>query len=166
MMTMESLFTVDEVAEKLDVSPRTVRRYIQADAIKAIRVGGQYKVKKEDLTAYLNGERGQFRDIPKEKIKADDLCVFMDSEYYRSDAPIQICSIIDVKMKDKALATPMAQGMMALLNDERHEGDHNTKFQYIYKEKDKIARFVVWGEPRMIETVMTWIKAYELSERN
>jgi len=160
-MSIDSLYTVDEIAKKLDVSPRTIRRYINSDSLKAIRIGGQWKVKKEDLTAYLNGDRGPFKEMPNEHIKADDLCVFMDSEYYRSDNTIQICSIIDVNMPDKQAATPIANEIMGLLNSEDACCNANAKFQYIYKDKEQIARFVVWGTPSTIERVMHLVKGYE-----
>jgi excisionase family DNA binding protein len=158
---MESFYTVDEVAEKLDVSSRTVRRYIQSEYLKAVRIGGKWKVKKEDLTAYLNGERGSHQDSKKEHIKEDDLCVFMDSEYYRAEGAVQICSIIDVNMPERQNATPIANGIMALLNENEHCRENNAKFQYIYRDKEQIARFVVWGTPAVIEAVMQFVNAYE-----
>ncbi|MCK8059278.1 MULTISPECIES: helix-turn-helix domain-containing protein [unclassified Fusibacter] len=160
-MNNESLYTVDEIAKKLDVSPRTVRRYINADAIKAVRIGGQWKVKKEDLTAYLNGDRGPFKEVSHDHIKEDDLCVFMDSEYYRSDSRIQICSIIDINLKDKQEATPIANEIMELLNSDDACCGNNAKFQYIYKDKEQIARFVVWGTPSSIEQIMQLVKRHE-----
>jgi excisionase family DNA binding protein len=47
------MYTVDEVAEKLRVSPATVRTLIRQGELKAIRVGGQLRVRREDLEEYI-----------------------------------------------------------------------------------------------------------------
>jgi excisionase family DNA binding protein len=52
------LWTVDEVAEHMRVSAMTVYRLIKAGDLPAIRVGRGYRIRTDDLGAYLN--RGRF----------------------------------------------------------------------------------------------------------
>ena len=47
------LLTVQEVAEVMRVSRMTVYRLIRAGQLKAVRVGRNYRVREEDLSAYL-----------------------------------------------------------------------------------------------------------------
>lgn len=46
--------TVKEVASFLRVHPNTVYALIEDGSLKALRVGRQYRIKKEDLMDYLN----------------------------------------------------------------------------------------------------------------
>jgi excisionase family DNA binding protein len=46
-------FTVEEIAKSLKISEQTVRNLIKRGALKAIRVGGQFRVTKEELDRYL-----------------------------------------------------------------------------------------------------------------
>lgn len=156
---MATYYTVDEVAELLAVHPRSVRRYIQSDALKAVKIGGKWKVKKEDLTDYVNGDRG-LKHEAHDHIKEDDLCVFMDSSYHRSDQNIQICSIIDVQVTDQRPVLPLTQGLMEIVNHASSHCGENAKFQYVYKEKEKQVRFVVWGEPETLERVMAYLRSH------
>ena len=50
---MSQLLTVKQVAEMLHVSNQNVGRLIKSGALNAIKVGKQYRVKKEDLEDFL-----------------------------------------------------------------------------------------------------------------
>jgi excisionase family DNA binding protein len=46
-------FTISEVAERLHVSARTVRRWIEAGDLVAHRIGGIVRIAESDLRAFL-----------------------------------------------------------------------------------------------------------------
>jgi len=50
------VYTVEQVAEILQVSVQTVRKLIKEKQIKAFRVGAQLRVRKEDLDRYMSGQ--------------------------------------------------------------------------------------------------------------
>ena len=55
-MAIEKLYTVKEVAELLQVSQRTVFRYMQPDyknQLKASKVGGTWRITEMDLKEFL-----------------------------------------------------------------------------------------------------------------
>lgn len=47
------VYTLEEVADILRVSPQTVRKLIKEKRLKAIRVGVQLRVRKEDLDRFM-----------------------------------------------------------------------------------------------------------------
>lgn len=51
------IYTVEQVADILKVSVQTVRRLIREKQLKAFRVGSQFRVKKEDLDAFMETEQ-------------------------------------------------------------------------------------------------------------
>ena len=56
-MIDEAFLTTDEVLEYLQVNLRTVYRLIKAGTIPAVRVGRQWRFRKSDLDAWLEGQR-------------------------------------------------------------------------------------------------------------
>jgi putative molybdopterin biosynthesis protein len=46
-------YTVEEVASILKISEQTVRNLIKRGELKAIRVGGQFRITQEELNRYL-----------------------------------------------------------------------------------------------------------------
>lgn len=46
-------FSLDQVAERLGLHVRTVRAYVRAGRLKAIRIGKQYRVAREELEAIV-----------------------------------------------------------------------------------------------------------------
>lgn len=45
----EKMFSLEEVADRLGIQVRTVRSYVRSGRVKAIRLGKQYRVSREDL---------------------------------------------------------------------------------------------------------------------
>jgi len=59
-MPRERLLTVAEVADHMRVSSMTVYRLIKAGALKAVRVGKNYRIRTGDLDAYLQSSSVDF----------------------------------------------------------------------------------------------------------
>jgi excisionase family DNA binding protein len=57
----EGFLTTEEVLEYLQVNLRTVYRLIKSNAIPAVRVGRQWRFKKQDIDAWLEGRKGGAR---------------------------------------------------------------------------------------------------------
>ena len=49
------MYNVKEIAQILEVTPRTVMRYIANGSLKCVKVGGKWKITKENLEAFCNG---------------------------------------------------------------------------------------------------------------
>lgn len=57
MVIMNKLYTIEEVAEKLNVSQMTVRRLIKRGDLPAYRVASVLRIADADLTKYLMEKR-------------------------------------------------------------------------------------------------------------
>lgn len=50
------LYTLTEVEPILGVSHRTLLDYVKTGKIKAVKIGGKWKVSEENLKTFINGE--------------------------------------------------------------------------------------------------------------
>lgn len=53
MNTESPMYSLDQVAERLALHVRTVRAYVRSGRLKAIRIGKQYRVAREELDSFL-----------------------------------------------------------------------------------------------------------------
>ena len=51
------LLTIRDVAERCTVSDKTIRRQIEAKELRAIKLGGQWRIAPSDLESFLRGGR-------------------------------------------------------------------------------------------------------------
>lgn len=51
----QRLYSVDQVADLLGLHVRTVRGYVRDGRLKAVRIGKQYRISREDLEAFAGG---------------------------------------------------------------------------------------------------------------
>ncbi len=55
--TLPRLYSIDEVAAELDVSSKTVRRWIAAEGLPVHRLGRQLRISEADLLAFIAQSR-------------------------------------------------------------------------------------------------------------
>ena len=83
MDTTEQLLRIENVAERLNLSQKSVRRYIHAGKLKSNKIGGVHRVAESELQYFLNlsiYENGKLKeiDITYPKSKKTDLINWMD----------------------------------------------------------------------------------------
>jgi excisionase family DNA binding protein len=54
---MDELMTITEAARILKLSTFTVRRYIKVGKLPAAKVGGQWRIRKNDLIDFVAGDK-------------------------------------------------------------------------------------------------------------
>lgn len=52
-----TVYTLKEVEEVLSVTRKTIYSWIKSGKLHAVKVGSQYRVKKEDLEAFISGDK-------------------------------------------------------------------------------------------------------------
>lgn len=50
----QTFYTAEELAKVLRVNIMTIYRYIKADKLKAYKIGGQFRIDKEEFNKFLN----------------------------------------------------------------------------------------------------------------
>lgn len=65
----ERLLTPEAAAERLAVSPKTVRDWLRAGILRGIKIGRLWRIREEDLGAFVGGARND----DEEELTAKDL---------------------------------------------------------------------------------------------
>lgn len=147
--------TIEETANRLGVSQKTIRRYINNGKVSAQKVGGIWRIFEESIQDYVSS-------CPTNKSASkDDFCVFMDSEYFESDDLLQVCTIIDYYVDEKQAVNLVKDIMEVVVNESLNS--KTSRFNYIFDDTEHKMRLVFWGVPSYVEKVIKVVKPYERS---
>ena len=56
MLNVKEMLTIKEVAELLDMSTRTISRYIKEGKLNALKVGNKWRFLPEEIQRFIKGE--------------------------------------------------------------------------------------------------------------
>lgn len=56
MQDTKQIYSVNDLIEMFQFSRKTIRKYIQNGELRAVQIGNQYRIRKEDLDAFLDSK--------------------------------------------------------------------------------------------------------------
>jgi excisionase family DNA binding protein len=121
------LYSVDQVAGLLNLHVRTVRNYVREGRLKAVRIGKQYRIAREDLEA-MTGRPASA----------------LEREPVRRQRHIEVSSIIEVD----AVSPATANRVMNLLGgsyNSRRSGDEPLRIETIYNAERAHLKVILVG---------------------
>lgn len=118
------MYSVEQVAELLGLHVRTVRGYIRAGRLRAVRIGKQYRISRADLDA-LTG-----RPAPAPPAVAPAL---------------EVSSIVQVDGVDRAAADRLATLVLAGVNT-GHDPARPLRVQTVHDEERHRMKIIVLGD--------------------
>ncbi|MEV4467506.1 helix-turn-helix domain-containing protein [Micromonospora echinofusca] len=130
----EEMFSVEQVAERLGLHVRTVRGYIRAGRLRAVRIGKQYRIARADLDA-LTG-----RPAPA------------------GGAAVEVSSILQIDGVDRAAADRLATLVLATANT-NHQPAHPLRIQTVHDEERNRMKIVILGGASATADVLRLVDA-------
>lgn len=125
------MYSVEQVADQLGLHVRTVRGYIRAGRLKAVRIGKQYRVARGDLDE-LTGKRHVSLGWPV----------------------IEVSSIVQIEGVDHAAADRLSTLVLATANTAR-----GLRIQAVYDEERVRMKFIVLGGAGATAEVLRMLEA-------
>ncbi|TDW23329.1 helix-turn-helix domain-containing protein [Kribbella kalugense] len=119
----QELYSVEQVANRLGLHVRTIRNYVRDGRLKAVRIGKQYRITREDLEA--------FTGTPTAVIDVD-----------RSSRHVEASSIVHIDAVDRATADRISTHILGALN--QPEAVH-LKAETIYDEDRAVLKVIILG---------------------
>ena len=144
------LLTVEATAEILEVHTRTVRRYIKEKKLKAQKVGGRWKISLEQLREFMNYD--SIDQVINHKVTDPDIRVYDN----QNKPKITVSAVVDIFVKSKDEAFRLSSTIMAAMNNRTRE--EKARCDYLFNEDAGLARFMFWGSPTFMSTIMKMIE--------
>ncbi len=134
----QELYTVEQVAELLNLHVRTVRSYVREGRLKAVRIGKSYRIAGEDL-AELTGRPA--------------------SAFVREPVPrhryVEVSSIVEIDAISPDAASRLMNVLVAIAKN-HGEDDQPLRVETIYNEERARLKVILNGG---IDTVASFLKA-------
>jgi excisionase family DNA binding protein len=138
------MYTVSRAAEILDLHPKTVRRFIRDGRIPAHKIGREWRIRLEDLREYAHGE---LTERPSEAF---------------SDRPlgdrIRVSAVIELEEGHSDEVSRISNTLLAVLNG-KDPSWGSSRYDLIFHPETRKARFVLYGTPRFIQTLLECLEA-------
>ena len=144
---MDEFLTVDQLAQMIDMHPRTVRRYIREGKLKAIKVGGEWRIRREDVKMFMDGNAQVLQQNAIEDVQA-----YIDGFDGQISGKFQVCTVLDCYVKDNDEAYEISKIVMRHMNEDEDHGE--AKSQYFYDKDAKKGRYILWGNPRFVGRIL------------
>ncbi len=122
-MTPE-LYSVEQVAERLGLHVRTVRGYVRDGRLKAVRIGKQYRIAREDLEELVG------HPLPDPAV--------------RRHRRVEVSSIVQVDAIPRETVDRLATMLHAAVNGPR-EGDVPVRLETVYDEERASLKIIILG---------------------
>lgn len=121
----QELYSIDQVADHLGLHPRTVRSYVRDGKLKAVRIGKQYRIAREDLEALTGAPL-----LPPDPI--------------RRTRHVEVSSVVDIDAIAGDAASRVGNLLMAAVKGDR-KGDQPLRVDTLYDEERGHLKVMITG---------------------
>lgn len=133
----QELFSAEQVADRLGLHVRTVRSYVREGRLKAVRIGKQYRIAREDLEA-LTGLPAS----PRESV--------------RRTRHVEVSSIVEIDAVPGELANRIATTLTASAKS-RPESDQPLRIDTLYDEERARLKLIVTGSIATVSGLLKFV---------
>lgn len=140
----EKFYTIDQVADALEMHHKTIRKFIKDGKLKANKVGKQWRISKEDLD--------RFMDIKSDK--SNSLEFKLDSSKEQVYIPkVNVSTVIDINSISNKEYSRLSNLLLALVNNPTSISNGST-INLKYNENESRLRVMLWGNIKFIEDML------------
>ena len=144
---MEKLHTVEDIAQMLSLTTRTIRNYIKDGILKGRKIGGQWRFTEEDLKMFMDSEAVTKDIMNRQK---QDVLDFIDGVNTDYTGEIQTCTIIDIYQENDILIAKRDK-LGEFINSAGNELKPNyMRFSYEYIESESKGRITLFAPPNYL----------------
>ena len=139
------VYTVEQVAELLNLHPKTVRRFIQDGKLKARKIGKQWRISGAELRDLTGNQGADFQETSNSKV-TDSFTTPGDGKV---QSKVQVSAVVDVLVADTAEAIRITNTLFAAMNC-KDPSYGSSRCDHIFYKDEMKARFILWGTSRFI----------------
>ncbi|MGX9755394.1 helix-turn-helix domain-containing protein [Clostridioides difficile] len=147
----EKFYTIDQVANILEMHHKTIRKFIKDGKLKANKVGKQWRVSQEDLNSFM--------DVKSEnKDKGDNGIEFRMnlSKNLASIPKVNVSTVVEINSISDNEYSRLSSLLLALTNNPTSISSGST-INLKYTENENRLRVMLWGDIKFIEDMLSSI---------
>lgn len=122
----QELFSVEQVAERLGLNVRTIRAYVRDGRLKAVRIGKQYRIAREDLEAFTGRPLA-----PTEEVRR--------SRY------VEVSSVVQIDAVSPETASRVTNGLLGASNTRGAAAGGPVRVDSIYDQHRARLKLIITG---------------------
>jgi excisionase family DNA binding protein len=135
------LYSVEQVAELLDLHVRTVRAYVREGRLKAMRIGKQYRIARADLEELLGRPVSEPSAVSRTR-------------------HVDVSTIVDIDVVSPDQAMRIANGLVAAANMNARTGQERLRLDTSYDEARARLKLVVMGDLAPVMAILEMVAQY------
>ena len=137
----QHLYSVEQVADLLALHVRTVRHYVREGRLKAVRIGKQYRIAREDLAAMTGRPESS-----------------LEPEPVRRERHVEVSSIVEIDALSPEAANRVTNMLMGAANA-RRPGDEPLRIESIYNPERASMKVILVGAMDTTASMFKLIRA-------
>jgi excisionase family DNA binding protein len=143
----QQLYSVEQVANVLNLHVRTIRRYVRDGRLRAKRIGKEYRITRADLDEFSGASASAALDLPVPTTRYVVASTIVDIDAIGPDESHRITTMI-----------------MASLNSRRGEGDFPSVNSIYYPERGRL-RITITANPALTASMLQLIDGLSKGSR-
>lgn len=157
----KNFLTIYEVADILGLHHKTVRGFIASDKLKAMKLGKQWRIMREDLDHFM-GKDSSMNEIecatpPQIDFSNDEIQYTNHQEIQRpGKSRVSISAVVDIQAVNKMKFERISNTLLAVMNSKDEKMDHVT-MHIKYDDTSKVCKVFLWGNIVFINEMLSII---------
>jgi excisionase family DNA binding protein len=138
----DELYTVEQVADRLNLHVRTVRNYVREGRLKAVRIGKSYRIAGEDLAALTGRPASAFvrEPVPRQRY-------------------VEVSSIVEIDAISPEAASRMMNILVSVAKGHSQD-DQPLRVETIYNEERARLKVILAGSIGTVTSFLNTIRFY------
>lgn len=140
----EKFYTIDQVAEILEMHHKTIRKFIKDEKLKANKVGKQWRISKEDLDRFMDVKSDENNGLEFKLNSYKEL---------RCIPKVNVSTVVDINSISNNEYSRLSNLLLALVNNPTSMSSGST-INLKYNENENRLRVMLWGDIKFIEDML------------
>lgn len=153
----DKFYSIEQVAEILDVHHKTVRKFIKEGKLRANKLGKQWRISKSDLDLFTNNKDSAV-DIES---SSDDEEIEFENNYYKNEENnvIKVSSVVNIEHINEEEYIRTSNMLLSVMNcnDEKLIGN---RINMKYSKNEKRLRIMLWGSIDVVKDLLDIISVF------
>lgn len=146
----DKFYTINQVAEILDMHHKTIRKFISNGKLRASKVGKQWRVSDENLNSFMKND--------KDQREGEQIVEFSTNGTFSNiiKRKVNVSTVLDIEQVDKEQYMMISNTLIAIMNSKDPEMQNST-LNIKYYEVDSKLKVLLWGEIKFMEEMLSVI---------